>query len=113
MNENKKTVLISVGILAVLTIEELHKDDGELFQIERQIEEAIEELEATYHMKWQSTGSVVLDPERMNCGLCSTCSQWTTDREKPNAILELCYGATVEGKLLCDDCLPKGHRWAF
>lgn len=62
---------------------------------------------------WQSTNKIFLNTQFMNCGKCAKCHGWTTDREKPDWIDGLCNGATVDGKLLCDECLPKGHRWAF
>lgn len=46
----------------------------------------------------------------MNCGRCAICGTWCTDRERPGTILQISYGARVEGKLLCDEHLPEGHR---
>lgn len=43
----------------------------------------------------------------------SKCGQWTTDREKPDSIVGLSNGATINGRLLCDECLPPKHKWAF
>ena len=70
-------------------------------------------IDDTHSAKWTSSSLAVLDPNYANCGKCSNCGGWTTDREKENPIEGLSNGATVEGLLLCDECLPKGHRWAF
>jgi hypothetical protein len=56
---------------------------------------------------------ISLAPEIMNCVKCSSCGAWTTDREKDEPIEGLTNGATVDGKLLCDECLPEDHKWAF
>jgi hypothetical protein len=55
----------------------------------------------------------IYDTNKDNIGKCVNCGQWTTNREADNSIGSICNGAVVDGKLLCDDCLPKGHRWAF
>jgi len=54
-----------------------------------------------------------LDHPSINAGQCSRCGQWTTDREASSPLRELCNGARIDGQLLCDDCLPADHRWAF
>lgn len=64
-------------------------------------------------LKWESTSAATLSPDEMNCGKCENCGRWITDKEDKDAIAELCNGATFKGKLLCDECLPKDHRWAF
>jgi hypothetical protein len=55
----------------------------------------------------------MLNEATLNCGHCHNCNCWCTDKEKPNSISQLCNGAVYDGKLLCDECLPKNHRWAF
>lgn len=70
-------------------------------------------IDENHKAVWQSTSELYLDPKTMNCGKCAKCHGWTTDMEKPNYINGLCNGATVDGELLCDECLPEGHRWAF
>lgn len=70
-------------------------------------------LDDRHRADWESTREILLDPLKMNCGICARCHRWTTDMEKPDPVGELCNGATVEGELLCDECLPKGHPWAF
>ena len=64
-------------------------------------------------LSWHSSAYHILDSETMNCGQCANCGGWTTDREQEHHVQGLCPGARVDGRLLCDECLPKGHRWAF
>lgn len=113
--ENKKTVLIRVSYLVELSEAETNSDDGLHDKIVNKLCESrklqIEDGEAILH--WNSASSLVLEPENLNCGKCSKCEQWTTDREKPDAVADICNGATVNGKLLCDECLPSDHRWVF
>ncbi len=110
---NKKTVLVSVNFLAEVEESELEKDNGELTKLEWELSEAHDKLTSKIEIDWESSQSIVLEPENMNCGKCSSCGRWTTDREAPEAIKQICFGARVEGKILCDECLPKEHRWAF
>lgn len=113
--EDKKTVLIKVTYLVELSEAEINSDDGMRDKIENKLCEPrrlqIEDGEKILH--WNSTSSLVLEPENLNCGKCSKCGQWTTDREKPDKVAGICNGATVDGKLLCDECLPSDHKWAF
>lgn len=111
----KKTVLINISYLIELPEEDIDTDDGMLDIITNQISESkslhINDLEIP--LEWNSTSSLILDSAHLNCDKCSKCGQWTTDREKPDIIQGICNGATVEGKLLCDECLQFDHRWAF
>ena len=106
----KKTVIIKVAYLI-----ELQDEDGVLNRIMTRVgnDEKIPIDGQSFDLKWIATSSHTLDDANENCGKCSNCGAWTTDREKPNYIPELNDGATVEGKLLCDECLPSDHRWAF
>lgn len=70
-------------------------------------------IDDVHTAEWYSTQELLLDSGTMNCGRCHKCNAWTTDREKPDPVRELTNGAVVDGELLCDDCLPKGHPWAF
>jgi hypothetical protein len=110
----KGTVLIRTYHLIEVDEEELCKEDGLLDKIEKEISNDIcLSFEKEAHMKWQGTSMISLAPEIMNCGKCSSCGVWTTDREKDEPIEGLTNGATVDGKLLCDECLPEDHKWAF
>jgi len=113
--ENKKTLLIRVSFLVELPEEEINSDDGILDKITNEISDSktllIEDKDIS--LEWNSTSSLVLDSERLNCGKCSNCGQWTTDKEKNESIEGLFNGATIDDKLFCDECLPSEHRWAF
>jgi len=106
---SKKTYLVNIAYLIDLTDEEYKEIDGDLTPV---LENEIK-IRRDLKLHWESTSSVYLDPEAMNCGRCAKCNSWATDREKPNHIDELNNGAVVEGQLLCDECLPEEHRWAF
>lgn len=100
-----KAMLVKVNFL-------IEDDRGELNN--KDIENAVwNAIPDNHKAVWQSTSELYLDSGSMNCGKCAKCQGWTTDKEKPNWIEGLCSGATVDGELLCDECLPKGHRWAF
>ncbi len=106
---NKKTYLVNIAYLIDLTEEEYQEIGDKLIcSVENEII-----LNDNHKLKWESSSSIMLNPLTMNCGRCSNCHGWVTDREKPNSIDELNNGATVEGRLLCDECLPEDHRWAF
>lgn len=109
---NDNAILVRVNYLIEGDKDELGKEsiqDG----IWNSIPEEDILIDNTHKAVWQSTSEVFLDSKTMNCGKCVRCHGWTTDKEKPNYIDGLCNGATVNGELLCDECLPEGHRWAF
>ncbi|MFD1885509.1 hypothetical protein [Paenibacillus wenxiniae] len=105
----KKTYLVNVAYLIDLTEEEYQEIGDKLIgSVENELA-----LNKNHKLEWESSSTILLDPVTMNCGRCFNCSCWVTDREKPNPIDELNNGAIVEGRLLCDECLPENHRWAF
>ncbi|WP_339260559.1 hypothetical protein MKZ12_12055 [Paenibacillus sp. FSL R5-0713] len=106
---NKKTYLVNIAYLIDLTDDEYKEIDGDLTPV---LENEIT-IRKDLKLQWESSSSVYLDPEVMNCGRCAKCNSWATDREKPNHMDELNNGAVIEGQLLCDECLPEEHRWAF
>jgi hypothetical protein len=63
--------------------------------------------------EWLSSTPELLDTTKDNMGKCNNCGVWTTDCNKENPITELSYGTHVDGKLLCDLCLPKKHPLKF
>lgn len=70
-------------------------------------------IDEKHKAEWNSSSFSILDPSRMNCGKCNKCGNWTTDRDKPDALTGLTNGAAVNGELLCDECLPKDNKWSF
>lgn len=111
----KETVLVNVTYLVDLSEEDINYADGVLDKIMTKTgrDEKILIDDKAFELKWIKTSSHTLDVDNENCGRCSNCGGWTTDREKSNYIPELCNGATVDSKLLCDECLPTDHKWAF
>lgn len=111
----KKTVLVRVAYLVELPEEEINCDDGLLENIIDAISNSENLLiqNKNISLEWNSTSSFILESENFNCGKCSKCGHWTTDREKPDAVEGISYGATVDDQLLCDECLSFDHRWAF
>jgi len=112
----KKTILIRISALVEIDDTELDKDFNELDKLMYGLGENVNDLlgyNGESNLGWISTQSIVLDENKINCGKCSICNVWVTDREKPNPVIGLQNGAVYNGKLLCDDDLPDGHRWAF
>ncbi|MGL5433926.1 MAG: hypothetical protein ACRDBO_00830 [Lachnospiraceae bacterium] len=112
-----KTVLFSVSYL--IEVEEgllTGSDESEVFNdnvFKKLSKNSWKKIDAKHKAEWNCSCFSVLDPTQMNCGKCCRCDNWVTDREKPASIAGLTNGATVNGELLCDECLPEGHRWAF
>ena len=109
-----KTLLFTTSYLIEVEEELIASDEFEHF--ERSISWKFpqrKKIDKTHFAEWESCYQFVLDPNNMNCGKCSNCGGWTTDMEKEDPIAELTNGATVDGLLLCDSCLPENHRWAF
>ncbi len=79
----------------------------------QKIERAIAEALGGEHAGVQIVSFAALDPTTTNCGRCAQCGAWVTDRERPEPNRGLTNGAVVDGRLLCDEHLPPGHRWAF
>ncbi len=111
----KNTVLIKVSYLIDLSETAINTNEGLLDKIINEISDDKKlKIDNIYLLlNWNGTSSLILDPKNFNCGKCSNCGQWTTDREKPEALEGICNGATVDDKLLCDECLPSDHRWSF
>lgn len=113
--KEKRTVLVRAYHLIEVEEEELLKEDGLLDGLVNEIsnDKELSVMGETVSMKWQGTAVIPLLPELYNCGQCAYCGAWVTDREKEDPIEGLTNGAVVDGKLLCDECLPEDHRWAF
>ncbi len=47
------------------------------------------------------------------CGKCSSCGAWTSDRNSNEYIDEFSDGCLIDGKWLCDLCLPSYHPKSF
>ena len=112
----KKAILYRISYLVEVDEEEIsaHKGKEKFWKLAwGKLPEQEIVLDEQHKAEWQSTSTLYLDPLTMNCGQCARCHGWTTDREKPDPIRGLSNGATVDGELLCDECLPDHHPWAF
>ncbi len=112
-----KTVLFNVSYLIEVEDELLNgSDEAEAFNdnvFKKLSDNSWKKIDEKHKAIWNCSSFSVLDSTQMNCGKCSRCGTWVTDWEKQDPIAGLTNGATVNGELLCDDCLPDDHRWAF
>lgn len=111
----KKQTLVRVSYLLEID-EDLLKDDEKSRNFQLLLSQKLSkdvDIDDSHTAEWNMETLLVLDPLKMNCGKCVKCGIWTTDKECVNYIDGLANGAVVNNELLCDDCLPKGHRWAF
>ena len=100
----KKAILYKISYLVEVDEEEVsdHKGKEKFWKLAwGKLPEQEIVLDDQHKAEWQSTSTIYLDPLTMNC------------REKPDPIRGLSNGATVNGELLCDECLPEHHPWAF
>lgn len=112
--KEKRAVLVKTYHIIEVNEEELVKEDGLLDNVMKEVSQDWNiSMEENVFMKWEGTSMVPLLPELSNCGKCFSCGTWTTDREKEEPIEGLANGAVVNGNLLCDQCLPQDHTWAF
>ncbi len=112
----KKTVLIRLGVLIEVDEKEISKENSEIDRITKRIIESIDNTlnyDGDSLLGWHSSEGIPLNENEYNCGQCTNCGAWTSDREQANYIRELSIGARVNGKLFCDDCLPSDHPLAF
>ncbi|MEZ4660601.1 MAG: hypothetical protein R2911_23845 [Caldilineaceae bacterium] len=111
---NTKTILISINLLAEVPAHLANDSDfNEFDRVVGEVTDAVETVESRFNLSWESTQTRTLNESTMNCGRCASCGRWVSDREKDNVIEQLNIGAVVDGNLLCDECLPRNHRWAF
>ncbi|NMC56150.1 MAG: hypothetical protein GYA50_02870 [Eubacteriaceae bacterium] len=111
----KETTLIKVTYIVELSNNEATSSDDMLDYITSKLcnDKKVKINDKEIKLKWNSTTSLILDPKYNNCGKCVNCGAWTTDCEKIDPISVLKNGAVVDEKLLCNECLPENHPWAF
>jgi hypothetical protein len=65
-------------------------------------------------VEWESMTSIPLDGKPA-VGRCAVCNRWVYDVESctEHTPTRICRGAVVDGRLLCDEHLPKDHPVAF
>ncbi|MBA2937420.1 hypothetical protein HZF08_03820 [Paenibacillus sp. CGMCC 1.16610] len=107
----KKTVLVNISYY--VEIDESENGLSQKIQNKLRENRSLESDDSNVFLKWNQSSFRVLNPRIMNCGRCVNCGCWTTNSEKIDAIFGLDNGAFHNNKLLCDECLPPDHRWAF
>jgi len=112
-----KTVLFTVSYLIEIEDDLLKgtekAEDFNNLIFEKLSKNQRKKIDETHTAKWNHSSLIVLDSDNFNCGKCNKCGSWTTDKEKENSIDGLSNGATVDRVLLCDECLPRNHKWSF
>ena len=82
----------------------------------------IREIAAKYGFKMSQYDTISLGLEKYSIGSCQNCAALAIDRAVNPEGLPSDYvfedsqfivkdGATFEGALLCEECLPTSHRW--
>lgn len=112
MEKTRKTFLIMVSVVVETTGDPSGPGAGEV-ALDRLLKLASDAVPSLSPGGFQSAWSRELDPSAGNCGQCVECGAWVTDCDRPERIAGLTNGARVDGRLLCDEHLPRGHRWAF
>ncbi len=70
-----------------------------------------QQLEAALPLEVVSARTIQMTGE--NFGKCARCEAWVSDFRRKDAVREFSPGAKMDGKWLCDLCLPKDHPSAF
>jgi hypothetical protein len=113
MTDKKKTFQITTSYVIELPEEEIIQDERLIEKISDELSEDMSTKYTSSILEWHGSRIIELDPSSMNCGRCVRCGAWITDAERDDAIPVFSIGATVNGKLLCDDHLPRNHPLAF
>jgi hypothetical protein len=111
--KEKKAFLITLTV--VVEVDDTPEDGmSELDRLQNRLIDVVAEVSGLHPpLGWQTSWTTELDPLTTNCGQCTVCKSWVTDRESPEPIEGLDNGARVEGQLLCSEHLPPGHPYAF
>ncbi len=112
----KKNILLVMSFTLEVEDDYLEQDLPSYTKIENKVIDTFEKdtgLSSISTLGWESSYVIELNENYVNCGRCAVCNSWVTDREKADPVPQLCNGATYKGELLCDEHLPKGHKWAF
>ncbi|HYF62742.1 MAG TPA: hypothetical protein VD886_07995 [Herpetosiphonaceae bacterium] len=114
---NTQTILLTLAVIVEVPATTPDEAEEHTWHIHDTITTAINQAIGPHarHLGWNSTRFEYLDdPVRAsNSGRCAACGMWTTDCERPDRVIGLTPGARVDERLLCDDCLPPEHPWAF
>jgi len=102
----KKNILVITAFIS-----EIEENDEEKQILE--IDDLIDKFGKKDRLTWIQTRKIFLNKKSLNCGQCDICKNWVTNIEKNDPIPYLPNGVIYKGKLLCDEHLPKNHKWAF
>jgi hypothetical protein len=105
-----------LGVLIEVDEKEIEKKFSDVDKIGNEIIDSINntlKYGEDSQLGWSFLTAIPLDENGLNCGRCSNCGGWASDKEKPGFIRELGIGARINGKLFCDECLPPDHPLAF
>ncbi len=114
-HHNLRPVLLKLSFVAHVPRLDVAPDERQVNQLLHSMQNACEEVFRAGGCSggWQSSTLAYLDVEGVNAGRCAVCGDWVTDVEKPSPLEGLSRGASVKGRLLCDEHLPPDHPWAF
>lgn len=82
--------------------------------------EKLIDLLKSHGYRYQCAETSFLNTEKYSITNCQRCGHYMVDREANPAGIEypvdheiiINDGAMLEGKSLCEQCLPSGHRWS-
>ncbi len=80
---------------------------------EADIENAVADFLKNADIRGEVVSSVSKEICGDNIGRCASCGCFTSDYTKADAVRDVSNGAKVNGKWLCDVCLPQDHPNAF
>ncbi len=114
-SDDLRPVLLKLSFLTHVPSLDVDPDERQVNQLLQSMRNTCEEVLAAagFFGGWQSSTHGYLDVEGINAGRCAVCGGWVTDMEKPAPFEGLGRGASVNGRLLCDEHLPPDHPWAF
>ena len=113
----------NLAITKISCTTEYSKSEIEQDIPDEKIERLREELTALlskYGFEYQYGETCFLNKQKYSIRNCEKCGHYMVDRVTNPAGLDLSYddqiiifdGALLNGKLLCEECLPSGHRWS-
>lgn len=58
-------------------------------------------------------GSQIVELDNEICGKCTCCGAWTSNQDNEECVSSFSDGCCIDGKWLCDICLPSEHPKSF
>ena len=114
----KNLAITSIHCTAEVSISEIDAGTpGEQFEGMRN---QLIELLKKHGYQYQRAETYFLNTNKYSITNCQRCGHYMVDREANPAGIEnpveheiiINDGALLEGKFLCEQCLPSGHRWS-